>query len=349
MATRLKRSLILAAVVGVALVTGLIAWVGVGQVYSAITDVGWRGFAVFNLYWLGVVAVVGLAWKAAAPGAGIERSWVFVWGRILREAAADLLPFSQLGGLVVGARAVVAAGLPEDLVFASMLVDLVAEMAAQAFYTLLGIGLILVRLNAKLVEPILWPAMGALALIFTVAISFLFAQRRTVAWLGRFAIRWLPDSMKRADAVSAALEEIYRRPGRVAAAIALHLAGWVGGGAGSWIALRFMGVEIPFWAVIAVESLMYAVRSVGFALPGGLGVQEGAYVLLGPMFGLHAETALALSLLKRARDLVLGIPALVVWQAGEGRALFSRRPPSRPSQAEIPAAVEARPRSRTAV
>lgn len=325
MAKRLRKGLILAAVVGLALVTLLVAWVGVHEVFRGIAAVGWTGFAVFNLYWLGVVGIVGLAWATAAPGLGTRRSGLFVWGRLLREAASDLLPFSQIGGLVVGARTVIAAGVAEDLVFASLLVDLVAEMAAQAFYTLLGIGLILVRLNAKLAGPVLWPAMGALALLFTVAISFLFAQQRTVAWLGRFARRWLPDSMTRADAVGVALEEIYRRPARVAAAIALHLAGWVASGGASWIALRFMGVDAPFWVVIAVESLMYAVRSVGFALPGALGVQEGAYVILGPFFGLHAGDALALSLLRRARDVVTGVPTLAIWQAREGRALIRRR------------------------
>ena len=350
MAKRLKGGLIAAAAIGLGLVTLLIAWVGVHEVFGAIADIGWTGFAIFTLYWLLVVSVVGLAWKTAAPGVGVRRSGLFVWGRFLRESAAELLPFAQIGGLVVGARAVIAAGVAEEVVFASLLVDLVAEMAAQAFYTLLGIGLIAVRLNAHLAGPILWPAMGAMALIFTVAISFLFAQQRTVAWLGRFARRWLPDSMTRADAVGVALEEIYRRPGRVAAAVALHLVGWVGGGGASWIALRFMGVEAPFWVVIAIESLMYAVRSVGFALPGALGVQEGAYVLLGPFFGLHADHALALSLLRRARDLVIGVPTLAVWQAREGHALFRRRRARKGAAAEVRGpVVKSGPKSPTMV
>jgi hypothetical protein len=37
-------------------------------------------------------------------------------------------------------------------------------------------------------------------------------------------------------------------------------------------------------------------------VPNAVGVQEGAYILLGAIFGLSAETVLALSLLKRARD-----------------------------------------------
>jgi hypothetical protein len=70
---------------------------------------------------------------------------------------------------------------------------------------------------------------------------------------------------------------------------------------------------------------MYALRNLGFALPGGLGVQEASYVLLGPLFGVHASDALALSLLRRARDLVIGVPVLLIWQAREGRAFLLRR------------------------
>ena len=51
-----------------------------------------------------------------------------------------------------------------------------------------------------------------------------------------------------------------------------------------------------------------------FAVPGALGVQEGGYVMLGRVVGLGPETALALSLAKRVRELVLGVPGLIAWQ-----------------------------------
>jgi hypothetical protein len=79
-----------------------------------------------------------------------------------------------------------------------------------------------------------------------------------------------------------------------------------------------MGAPLGFGAVLVVESLLYAIRSVAFAVPNALGVQEGAYILLGGMFGVGPEVALALSILKRARDLALGLPALLSWQAAEG-------------------------------
>src|SRR5262249_13432524 len=73
-----------------------------------------------------------------------------------------------------------------------------------------------------------------------------------------------------------------------------------------------------------IESLVYAIRSAAVFIPNALGVQEGAYVLLGPLFGVATDTALAISVLKRARDIAIGVPVLLIWQAAEGRRAVSR-------------------------
>jgi putative membrane protein len=293
-------------------------------VARAVEAVGWSGFVAFALCWLLVIGVLGLAWAAAAPGAGPVR--LFLWGRLLREAAADILPFSHVGGLVVGARGVIAGGAPSELVFASVLVDLTAELLGQVFYTLVGLGLLAARLGASQAAPaVLWAGLAGLAAVFAGAVGFLAGQGVAVRWLGRIVVRWLPESADRAEAVATTVTAIYRRRARVALSVALHLAAWIGSSAVSWLALRFMGLDVGLEQVIAVESLMYAVRNVGFALPAGLGVQEAAYVLIGPVFGLHAGDALALSLLKRARDLVIGVPVILAWQLFEGRLLLRQR------------------------
>ena len=74
-----------------------------------------------------------------------------------------------------------------------------------------------------------------------------------------------------------------------------------------------------------VDSRTQAVIAAGFAIPGALGVQEGGLVAVGLVFGVAPEMALAVSLIKRARDLLLGLPGLALWQAVEGRWLWLRR------------------------
>jgi hypothetical protein len=80
-----------------------------------------------------------------------------------------------------------------------------------------------------------------------------------------------------------------------------------------------MGTPLGIGPVLAIESLLCATRSAAFAVPHSVGIQEGAYVVLGGLFGVAPEVALALSLLKRARDISLGLPALLAWQLIEGR------------------------------
>jgi len=317
--------LALGGLAGLAIVTALVAHAGAPLVGRAIAAVGWAGFGLFCLAWAPVIAILGAAWTAAAPGLPRPLLWTPYWARLLREAVAEILPLAQLGGLVAGVRALIAAGAPESLAVASAMVDLLAEMTAQAVYTLLGLGLIAGRLNSETSTQILGPALASLALLIVVAAALLPSQRRLVAWVAKLGGRWLPDSVARGEAVGDVLDQIYTRRGRVALSIVLHLGGWIASSATSWLALRLMGAEVDLWTVVAVESLMFAIRNIGFALPGGLGVQEGAYWLLAPLMGVAPADALALSLLKRARDLVVGAPVLLLWQVQEGRLLLRRQ------------------------
>ena len=125
--------------------------------------------------------------------------------------------------------------------------------------------------------------------------------------------------MKGAASIQLELDRAYARRGALALSTAVHLAGWVGSGLVSWMMLRLMGSPLPVLDALIVESLLAAAKSFGFAIPGALGVQEAAYALIGPLFGLPPQTALALSFLKRARDIAVGVPVLVVWRVMEGR------------------------------
>ncbi len=119
--------------------------------------------------------------------------------------------------------------------------------------------------------------------------------------------------------------ETYERSRGLWTGFALHLACWIAGALEAWLALRLAGAALPFKTVLVIESLLYAIRTLAFAVPNAVGVQEGAYVLIGASFGLAPDMALALSLVKRARDLAIGLPALGVWQIVESRRLWRGR------------------------
>jgi hypothetical protein len=137
----------------------------------------------------------------------------------------------------------------------------------------------------------------------------------------RVPYRWARALVALLAPIQRAIHDIYRRRSALWSAGFLHFAIWVASSVEAWIALHLMGAKLGIDSVIAIESLVYAVRSIAFAVPNAFGVQEGAYVLLGVWFGFGPEVALALSLLKRARDLVIGVPAMLTWQILESRRL----------------------------
>ena len=326
MKTYAHAGFLLLTLIGLAVAAFTTGIVGARQVFEAMAAIGWLGMAVFTLWSIGVLTLLGLAWIAVAPGEGPGRIGLFIWARTTREAATDVLPFSQLGGLVVGARTLTAAGVAEPTVYASMIADLTTEMAAQLLFTLAGVAMLLLAISHLPVQAGVVPlAVAGVAGMVVIMAGFVFAQRPILRLAGKLGARVLPGSVAAMAAVRTRLDDIYREPRRVIAAFLWNLLAWIASAAGAWIALRFMGSDATLPAVIALEALIFTLRSVAFAIPGAIGVQEATYALIGPLFGVPPATALALSLLKRARDLVIGVPALIAWQAGEYRGLDAGR------------------------
>src|SRR6202040_4051024 len=141
----MKWRLIAISALGVALALYLVMFVGLGAVFSAAVAVGWGGFAILCLYVLGLFIVLGIAWFVLLPDASGTNIWVFVRARMVRDAATEVLPFSQLGGIVLGARAAILHGVSPPLAFASMIVDVTTEMLAQIAYIALGVVILSAR------------------------------------------------------------------------------------------------------------------------------------------------------------------------------------------------------------
>jgi putative membrane protein len=320
----MRLRLLLVALVGVGLAAYLIFNVGFAAVFSAALRVGWGGFALTCLYVLALYALLGLAWWVLVSSSSWRRIWVFVWGRIVRDSAAEVLPFSQVGGFAIGARAAILRGVAAPIAFASTIVDATTEMMAQVAYVALGLILISDRaprtpFTASLINALL----AGLALGFIAGVIFIFLQNKGVWITDKLASRFLPKTISHAAALAESLRAIYRAPLRVALSITIHFAGWIGSAIATWIAFRLIGAKVDLLSMIALDSLVFAIRSAAFFVPNALGVQEGAYALLAPLLGLGPELGLAVSLLRRARDIAIGIPTLFVWQAMEGSHAFA--------------------------
>src|SRR6266702_2695896 len=136
---------VILALLGIAAATVLVGWYGFDRVATAILSVGFKGFAVFCLWQLVVMAILGVAWRFVVPLQGKWTLPVFIWGRMIRDSAAVCLPFSPVGGFVLGARAVTLHGVSWSVSAISTVVDLTAEFAAEIVFALGGLLILLDR------------------------------------------------------------------------------------------------------------------------------------------------------------------------------------------------------------
>jgi hypothetical protein len=67
-----------------------------------------------------------------------------------------------------------------------------------------------------------------------------------------------------------------------------------------------------------------AARSAGFAVPGALVVQETGFALAAAAVGLPEAVGLSLSLVKRVREVLVGLVGLALWW-GERRRSASTK------------------------
>jgi len=331
----MKFGLGLALIAGVSLTVGLILYQGAGEVFGTLGLLGW-GLIPLVLVHAVQILLCALGWRALISAPSPRPLLHLVRIRWIREGTNGLLPLAHIGGQIIGARMLSFQGLSGDRAGASVVVDLTAEVVTQLVFTLAGVAL-LVRAD--------WGAdgMGALALGLAGAAlllgAFVVSQRLGVFKLIELALermaektRWL--ALRGVKGLNAAIQAIHREPLALAQSAFWHLLAWSLGAVEVWLALHFMGTEIGWRDAFILESLGQASRSVGFVVPGAVGVQEGGYMLFGTMLGVPPEAGLALSLAKRLRELAFGLPAVAHWQYVEGRRLFKKRPAASPHAGE---------------
>ena len=315
----MKRTTIVIALVGVAVGVAVVVWLGAGKIAHAVFSVGWRGFAEIVGWQAAVYILLGLAWSIVCPGVSIL---TVVWGRLVREGGETCLPFSEIGGLLFGARAIMLRGVGLALAAASSIVDVATEGMALLPYILFGLLMLLARQpRSSLVLPL---ALGIALLVTGGAVAYLARRQlgRLLRWASERALRsWVKDAPHQADLLQETLEKLFGDRRRIAAAAAVHLLAWVGGGGNVWLSYHLLGARIGLLQAVAIDAMLSGALSIGFLIPGGLGVQEVSYVAFGSLFGMPPRLSLALSFIRRARDISIGAPALVAWQALEARRL----------------------------
>ena len=285
-----------------------------------------------SVYRIVPLALNGAGWRALiAPR---PPSWPTTLRlRWIGEAVNALLPAAQVGGDFARARLLTAGGVPGAEATAAMVADVTVGAVTQVVFTFLGAAALIVyaRPGAALRMHLGWLALVIGVGLATAALLLVVARvgvGRLLTALplhlsGRLAARLSAGSAT----IDRALGSVRRRPRALLASSGWHIAAWLAQVVETWMVLKLLGRPVSWPAALAIESLAASARGAAFVVPGGIGVQEGALVAVGAAFGVATPTALALGIIKRGRELVVGAPAIVAWAIAERHAIarFWRR------------------------
>ncbi|HEY6457496.1 MAG TPA: flippase-like domain-containing protein [Steroidobacteraceae bacterium] len=319
---------------GLLLFLALLVSQGLPAILSTLAAAGWGllAVAVFHLIPLGSDAVaIRVLYEGGQTQHGLMDAVLTRW---IGESANSLMPAGQLGGPVFMARYLARRGMPIAQAAAVITVSTTLQTFAQILFALLGVMLLGARAGGVSEHTLRGMALIASGFLALQIVGFYCLQRRgffskllrlitRLAGAGKWS-----GLLSQAQAIDAAVQDTYSSSGPVAASFLASLLGWLVGAGEVYLILLYMGHPVSWVTALLLESLGQAVRGAAFAVPGALGVQETGYVLLAPLAGLTAEVGLALSLAKRVRELLLGLPGLLYLHlSGRSRAATARALP----------------------
>ena len=318
---KVKLTIYLLGFAGAALFTILLVRQGVMSVGTAVATARWAIAAIAAFHFVPIL-LDALAWHVLFPKAVRPRWQSLFWMRWIGESISNLIPSAAVGGDIVRARLATITGTPMAAAAASVIVDVTLGVVTQILFTLLGLVLLVEATGrTSLVGPTL---IGAILAIVAIA-GFYIAQRLGMFRFVSVIITRLVKSpewsslVQSGETLDQTVRDFYARRRGVLACCSWTIVSLIGSSGEIFIALYALSAHPTFLNALILQSMAMTVKSAAFPVPGQLGVQESGYLVVGNLLGIPGETAFAISLLARFRDLIVGIPGLVLWQLIEGR------------------------------
>ena len=342
----MKYFLLAMLLIGMALLGVILAETNLAEVWERLHELSWFGLGgILLVYLVGRVLETG-SWLFTIRSVPFGLGWLFrLWKVLMFGSAMEMVtPLAGLGGEPIKAMVLKRHyGIPYGEATASLVLTRVTDTTAQILF--IALGLVLVFAADLLPLPYQLAAILSLALFSVCILLFFLAQRhRAFSRLrGRLERGWLAGRSlsRRAVVILNLLHDIEDRlvafyttdRRRVALSIAWSFCEWISGAIAAYLALDFLGHPISFADAIVIEAFMVLVRSMLFFVPGDIGTQEGALVLICGAITGSATLGLALAAIRRARDLLfivwgLAIGSVYSFGGAYGAETGSSLPPS---------------------
>ena len=314
----MRLRVIIGAVLGIAACVFIFTRQDWDEIWQAVTLLGW-GLAVIILWRFVSVIIAGASWRLLFTPGFRPSFGITVVARWISESVNALLPVAQVGGELARARLLYHAlkreGKPTSGMdaAATVIVDMTLALVAQSLFALPGLWHLWQLNESAITRVVGGVVVSILPLVLLIAAQHQGAIKGGTALAARFGLARLVAGESQEHPLCTRLAALYRQLPLALGVTAGHLLAWTCRAGETYIALRLMGQEIGLLDAIMIEGLLSAARTAGFLLPAGLGIQEGALLLLCGWAGVPGHVAVALALVKRARELGVCIPGLITW------------------------------------
>lgn len=302
-------------VAGLSLVAVLVVQSDVGSLGENLQSIGWFILPI-TLFHLIPLFLHTLGWRQLLQHdarTNYLRLYVLRW---ITESVNNLLPVAQIGGEFVRARLFIKIGVTGATASSTVLADFTVGLLAQALFTLIGVVLLFAVTGAN--DFVTQIATGIVVFLMLL-IGFLYFQSQGLSKIASFMVtrstnnnRW-QTLIENTEQFTNKVKQLYSQRRIVFLAFCCRLLAWFAGVGETFLILNALDISVPLSHLVILESFAFAARSLGFLIPGAVGITEGALVLVGTLLGLTPAHALTLALAKRARELLLGIPGLLTW------------------------------------
>jgi hypothetical protein len=303
---RLKRYIqIFLFLAGIALFGGVILSTDFQKLKVTLSAISFSNYWIFLFYAFMCIWDM-LGWKAVFPNSSKAKVKIpkLYFVRLAGEAVNNVTPILDVGGEPLKVfMASELFGISKKESAASVVVARTALMVSELLFVVIGLGVALFSLNLE------WDwirGLGLSVLVFALVCGlFILWQKKN---LDIYEIGVFYAGEKKRFYIS----------------IFYHFIGWTVGGLEMWLMFRALGVPISIAQGIMLESLLQLVRLGSFFIPANLGAQEAGLGLFVRLLGYDPVLGIAVSLLKRLRQILWTLVGFGIWGIYQWRVLGKR-------------------------
>ncbi|MBF91536.1 MAG: hypothetical protein CMP34_01860 [Rickettsiales bacterium] len=266
-----------------------------------------------------------LSWYILAGNKKLSIIWAFLitW---ISQAAGKFFPTGNITGEFVRAYLGIKRGLNTVQSSSTVFADLVIATYALLIIATFSFFIIISNnLNFFSLENSFFFYASLLFFLVSCLIIFFLVRKRFISFFLKKIPTFFKFSLKKKTVITLIKIDFYlfklsKEKNKVLKALIFRLIGWLSGAFEIYVFLWIIGIEANYLDLVILESFTSLIKAFAFFIPGGLGIQELAFVMIGDFVGLSGPISFSIAIGRRIREILIGLPAVAVWMI-----LFNRK------------------------